>query len=261
MELGLAGRVALVTGGSSGIGRACALELASEGAAVCIVARDPGRLKQAASDIEALGRQVQAVSADLSTADGCRSAATAALEQFGRVDILINNAGAARQADVLALDTAIIDEALALKTYGYLRLAQLLIPGMRERGWGRIVNIAGGAGASPTPGNLPVSFANVTVLNMTRALSDAVSAQGILVNTICPGLTNTPRARRLSGPAGSRGGDVEAALAEMGRRLPAGRIAEPQEIAKVAVFLSSEACTYVHGNAIYMDGGSRRSTP
>ena len=261
MDLGLQQKTALVTGGSSGIGKACALELASEGARVCLVARDEGRLDAAASEVASQGAEVLAVSADLSTAEGCRSAFEAAVGRFGRVDILINNAGAARQADVLSLDPALIDEALALKTYGYLRLAQLVAPGMRERRWGRIVNIAGGAGTSPTAVNLPVSFANITVLNMTRALSDALSSDGVLVNTICPGLTNTPRARRLSGPAGQQGGDVEAALAEMGRRLPAGRIAEPEEIARMAVFLASEACTYAHGNAIYMDGGSRRSTP
>jgi 3-oxoacyl-[acyl-carrier protein] reductase/bacilysin biosynthesis oxidoreductase BacG len=261
MDLGLQQKTALVTGGSSGIGKACAMELAREGARVCIVARDQTNLDAAAADIAALGAGVIPVSADLSTPGGCRAAFDAAVRRFSRVDILINNAGAARQADVLTLDTALVDEALDLKTYGYLRLAQLVAPGMRERRWGRIVNIAGGAGASPTATNLPVSFANVTVLNMTRALSDALSADGVLVNTICPGLTNTPRARRLGGPAGQQGGDVETAMAEMGRRLPAGRIAEPEEIARMAVFLASEACTYAHGNAIYMDGGARRSTP
>jgi NAD(P)-dependent dehydrogenase (short-subunit alcohol dehydrogenase family) len=262
MDLGLQLKVALVTGGSSGIGRACALELAREGASVCVVARDEGRLQATVAELSSMGAEAIAVSADLATAEGCRKAFDACIEHFGRVDVLINNAGAARQADVLALDTALIDEALALKLYGYLRLAQLVAPGMRERRWGRIVNIAGGAGASPTAGNLPVSFANITVLNMTRGLSDAVSADGVLVNTICPGLTNTPRARRLGGPASGQGpSDVEAALAEMGKRLPAGRIAEPEEIARMACFLASEACTYAHGNAIYMDGGSRRSTP
>ncbi|HEY7270326.1 MAG TPA: SDR family NAD(P)-dependent oxidoreductase, partial [Dehalococcoidia bacterium] len=219
MDLGLQQKVALVTGGSSGIGRACAVELGREGANVCIVARDPARLTEAEDEIRETGADVLSVSADLSTEEGCHAAFQTCRERFGLVDILINNAGAARQANVLELDTALIDEALALKTYGYLRLAQLVAPGMRERRWGRIVNIAGGAGAAPTAGNLPVSFANVTVLNMTRALSDALSGDGVLVNTICPGLTNTPRARRLQGPAGQQGGDVEATLAEMGRRL------------------------------------------
>jgi NAD(P)-dependent dehydrogenase (short-subunit alcohol dehydrogenase family) len=263
MDLGLQQKVALVTGASSGIGRACAIELAREGANICLVARDPARLEAAAREVRALGCEAETVSCDLATGEACRRAFDAADARFHRVDILINCAGAARQADVLSLDTSLIDEALRLKTYGYLRLAQLVIPGMRERRWGRIVNIAGGAGTSPTPANLPVSFANITVLNLTRALSDAVSADGVLVNAICPGLTDTPRARRLGGPAGAQaaGGDIEAALAEMGRRLPAGRIAQPEEIARMACFLASEACTYAQGNAIYMDGGARRGIP
>jgi NAD(P)-dependent dehydrogenase (short-subunit alcohol dehydrogenase family) len=262
MDLGLTGKVALVTGGSSGIGRACAIELAREGASVCIVARDRARLEEAAAAIKESGASVAAVSADLSTADGCSEAFAGCVGAFGRVDILVNSAGAARQANVLSLDPPLITEALELKLYGYLRLSQLVIPGMRERGWGRIVNIAGGAGASPTANNLPVSFANVTVLNMTRALSDAVAADGILVNTICPGLTDTPRARSVQALRAEREGRaVEELLAESGKTLPAGRIARPEEIARMACFLASEACSYVHASSIYMDGGSRRSTP
>jgi 3-oxoacyl-[acyl-carrier protein] reductase len=178
MDLGLQQKVALVTGGSSGIGRACAIELAREGARVCIVARDEARLADAAAAVGQAGAEVQGVSADLSTLDGCRRAYETCRERLGPVDILINNAGAAQQAGVLELGTDLIDEALALKTYGYLRLAQLVAPEMQRRRWGRIVNIAGGAGTQPTAGNLPVSFANITVLNMTRALSDALSADG-----------------------------------------------------------------------------------
>ena len=133
---------------------------------------------------------------------------------------------------------------------------------MRANGWGRIVNIAGGAGASPTAGNMPTSIANAAVLNITRALSDAVAKDNILVNVICPGLTNTDRARTLArGQAERRGVDVEEVVAEMGRSLPAGRIAEPEEVARVAVFLASEAASYVHGSSVYMDGGARRGTP
>jgi NAD(P)-dependent dehydrogenase (short-subunit alcohol dehydrogenase family) len=133
---------------------------------------------------------------------------------------------------------------------------------MRRSGWGRIVNIAGAAGTSPERGNLPVSLANIAVLNMTRALSDAVAGDGILVNTICPGLTNTERARRLHATrAAEEGRDVDELIAEAGRGLPAGRIAEPEEIAEVAVFLASGACSYVFGSSVYMDGGSRRGTP
>ena len=124
---------------------------------------------------------------------------------------------------MLGLPVETIEEALALKSYGYLRMAQLVIPFMRRTGWGRIVNVAGAAGTSPERGNLPVSLANIAVLNMTRALSDAVAGDGILVNTICPGLTNTTRARRLHATrAAEEGRDVDELIAEAGRGLPAG---------------------------------------
>ena len=262
MELGLRGKRAIVTGGSRGIGRACAIELAREGANVVVVARDEALLDAVADEVRAFGVQAEGVSVDLSTAAGCESAVKACVQAFGGVDVLINNAGAATMQPVLDLPIEAIDHALRLKTYGYLRMAQLCVPYMQKTGWGRIVNVAGGAGTSPSAANLPTSLANIGVLNITRALSDAVSKDGILVNTICPGMTNTDRARTLArSQAERRGVDVEVVVAEMGKAVPAGRIAEAVEVARVAVFLASEACTYVHGSSIYMDGGGRRATP
>ncbi len=262
MDLGLSGRVAMVTGGSRGIGRACAHELAREGASVAVVARDGARLAEVANELEAFGVNALPVAADLATAEGCAAAVEEAVEQLGPVDVLINNAGAAGMAPILDLPTDVIDSAIGLKLYGYLRLAQLVAPGMQERGWGRIVNIAGGAGSSPTEGNFPTGLANIGVLNMTRALSDAVASDGVLVNTICPGMTDTDRGRELLGAqAERRGVSIEQQLADTGARLPAGRIAEAEEIARVATFFASDACSYVHSSSIYMDGGARRSTP
>ena len=184
------------------------------------------------------------------------------VEEFGGVDILVNCAGSAKGGDILDLDTDLIDDAVGLKSYGYLRMSQLVIPHMRQNGWGRIVHIAGGAGTSPERGNIPVSLANVAILNMTRSLSDAVSGDGILVNAICPGLTNTQRARDLQqAKAEKEGRDVEEILQEIGSRLPSGRLAEPEEVARVVAFVASEACSYLFAGCIYMDGGGRRSTP
>ena len=262
MDLGLRGRRAIVTGASRGIGRACALELAREGADVCLVARDRALLDAVALEAAAHAVKVTAVSADLATEAGCTAAATEAVRALGGIDILINCAGAARMGGVLDLPVEVVDEALRLKLYGYLRMAQLAAPHMRAAGWGRIVNIAGGAGTSPTAGNMPTSLANIGVLNVTRALSDALAPHGVLVNTICPGITNTDRARDLArGRAAREGRDIEEVVAENGRAVPAGRIAEPEEVARVAAFLASEACSYVFASAIYMDGGARRSTP
>jgi NAD(P)-dependent dehydrogenase (short-subunit alcohol dehydrogenase family) len=262
MDLGLRGKVALVSGGSRGIGLATAIELAREGADVCVVARDRARLSEAVTRLTSMGVRAAAVVADLSNEGGCAAAVAGCEEALGGVDILINCAGAARQLPVLDLPVPLIEEALDLKLFGYLRLSQLVAPGMRARGWGRIVNIAGGAGTSPTAGNLPTSLANIGVLNLTRALSDALSGDGVLVNVICPGVTDTDRARDLQAAAASaRGIDVETAIREAGARLPAGRIAHPEEIARVATFLASEACSYVFASAVYMDGGARRATP
>ena len=184
------------------------------------------------------------------------------VDRFGGVDILVNNVGAAQNADILELSPKLIDEALSLKSYSYLRMSQLVIPYMRENQWGRIINVAGSAGTSPTRSNIPTGTANITILNITRALSDAVAGDGILVNTVCPGLTNTGRARTQQGARAEREGrDIEALLQELGQELPAGRIAEPEEVANVVTFLASEACSYMFGSALYMDGGKRRATP
>jgi NAD(P)-dependent dehydrogenase (short-subunit alcohol dehydrogenase family) len=238
------------------------LELAREGAKVCVTARDERVLESVVKELNKAGGEGIFVSADLTSIDGCKRVVNAAAEKFGAVDILINTAGAARGVDVLDLDTELLSEALGLKAYGYLRMAQLVIPHMKKNGWGRIVNIAGGAGASPARGNMPTSFANITVLNTTRALSDAVSGEGILVNAICPGTTNTQRTRdRLQARADMEGKSIDDLLKEEGRKAPAGRVAEPDEIARVACFLCSEANSYMFGSSIYLDGGSRRGTP
>jgi len=262
MELGLEGKRAVVTGSNRGIGRCCALALAREGVRVCVAARTRELLDRTVEEIHAAGGEGYAVATDLGTPEGCAQVVNETVARFGGVDILVNNVGAARGCDILELPTERIDEALGLKTYSYLRMAQLVIPYMRENQWGRIVNIAGGAGSSPDRKNIPVSLANVAILNMTRSLSDAVSGDGILVNAICPGLTNTERARSIQqAQADAEDRDVEVLIKEIGGKLPAGRIAEPEEIAHVVAFLTSEPCSYMFGSSIYMDGGARRSTP
>ena len=184
-----------------------------EGARVCITARSQEHLDAVIDEINSASGDGHAVAVDLTILESCQKVVSETVARFGGVDILVNCAGAARGGDILDLPTKLIDDALSLKSYSYLRLSQLVIPHMRQNGWGRIINIAGGAGTSPSSGNIPVSLANIAILNMTRALSDAVSKDGILVNTICPGLTNTQRARDVQqASADEAGKDVEELL-------------------------------------------------
>jgi NAD(P)-dependent dehydrogenase (short-subunit alcohol dehydrogenase family) len=137
---------------------------------------------------------------------------------------------------------------------------------MQKQRWGRIVHIAGAAGTRPSTHNLAASFANITVLNLATALQDAGVEYGILVNTICPGATNTPRTRHHRVAAAERAGrpapsesEIDEMILKQGAALPAGRMCEPEEVAKVTAFLASEACSYVQSSVIYMDGDARRS--
>jgi NAD(P)-dependent dehydrogenase (short-subunit alcohol dehydrogenase family) len=262
MDFGLKGKRVIVTGASKGIGKACAFALAGEGARVCATARSDGLLTQVVKDIEDAGGTGMWVSADLKLLEGCNKVVDGCVEKWGGVDVLINVAGAAKTGDILDLDVDLISDGLAVKSFGYLRMSQLVIPYMQKQSWGRIVNVGGGAGASPNRTNIPTSIANIAVQNTTRALSDAVSGDGILVNVICPGVTNTERARNFhQARAEKEGRSVEDVINEVGSKLPAGRIAESDEVAKVACFFSSEACSYVFASSIYMDGGTRRATP
>tara|TARA_Y100001970_G_C14257595_1_gene876692 strand:+ start:10969 stop:11757 length:789 start_codon:yes stop_codon:yes gene_type:complete len=262
MDLNINNKVAIITGGSRGIGLACAIELAKEGAKIVIAAQSEKNLKNAINLIKKHTGDCIYVSANLSNKDGCEKVVKEAIKKFNTIDILINNVGAANEENVLTLTRETIEGAANLKTYSYLTMSQLVIPYMQKNQWGRIVNIAGGAGTSPNAYNLPLSFANAAVLNMTRALSNQVSRDNILVNVICPGATNTDRARELiRGRMNAENDNIEEAIQQLGNSLPARRIAEPEEIAKMATFLSSNACTYVFGSSIYMDGGSRKASP
>ncbi|MEE9256443.1 MAG: SDR family oxidoreductase, partial [bacterium] len=153
MDLGLKGKRAIVTGASRGIGREVALELAREGARVCATARDEGLLEKAVNDINAAGGEGMSVSADLTELSECEKVVNAAAEKFGGVDILVNCAGAAKGGDILDIDVDFFSDALSLKTFGYFRMAKLCVAHMKKGGWGRIINVAGGAGAVPARGN------------------------------------------------------------------------------------------------------------
>jgi 3-oxoacyl-[acyl-carrier protein] reductase len=262
MDLGLKDKRVIVTGASKGIGNACALALAAEGAKVCVTARTEELLARTVEKIDAAGAEGIYVSTDLTSLEGCESVVDACVAKWGGVDVLVNVAGGAAASDILDIPAELIEESMSLKGFSFLRMAQLVIPHMKKNQWGRIVNIGGGAGTSPSRSNMPTSIPNAMVLNVTRALSDAVSADGILVNVINPGKTNSERTRETCQKrADKEGVSMEEVIESLGSVLPAGRIAEPEEVARVVCFFSSEACSYVFGSSLYMDGGVRRATP
>ena len=259
MELGLNGRVALVTGGSKGIGRACAAGLAAEGCRLVLCARGAEALERAAGELGAKGAEVLAVAADLAATDAAGRVVDAAVARFGRLDILVNNAGAIRGGSFLGTPAADWAEDWALKLLGYVRMAQAALPHMRARRWGRIVNIIGAAARNPTPDYMAGGIANAGLINWTRALADLAASDQILVTAVSPGATATERWDRLVVQRAEAQGKAPAELRrELERAQPLGRIGRPEDVADLVVFLASERAGFITGAAITVDGGASR---
>ena len=259
MELGISGRVALVTGGSKGIGRAVAAGLASEGCRVAIAARGADALRHAAESLEAKGAEVLTVAADLAEPDAPRRVVEAVVARFGRLEILVNNAGAIRGGDFLATPAEAWADDWRLKILGYVRMAQAVIPIMRTGRWGRIVNVIGAAARNPATTYMAGGIANAGLINFTRALADLGAPDGILVNAVSPGATATERWDRLvAQQAQAQGQSVEALRAEVAAQQPLGRLGRPEDVADVVLFLASERAGFVTGASITVDGGASR---
>jgi 3-oxoacyl-[acyl-carrier protein] reductase len=259
VELGLAGRVALVTGGSKGIGRACAAGLAAEGCRVALVARGEEGLREAAEALGAKGAEVYTVAADLADPDAPRQVVEAVARRFGRLEILVNSAGAIRGSDFLSTPISEWADDWRLKVQGYVRMAQAALPVMRAGHWGRIVNIIGAAARNPATTYMAGGIANAGLVNFTRALADLAAPDGILVNAVSPGATATERWERLLvQQAAAQGRPVDALRAEVVRRQPLGRIGRPEDVADLVVFLASERASFITGASITVDGGASR---
>jgi len=261
MDLGIAGRVAIVTGGSRGIGRAVAERLCREGAHVVVCARNQASLAEAQRAIGVAGTgRVLTVEADLTDPAASGRVVDAAVAAWGRIDILVNNAGAARGLPFDALTHERWLENLQLKLFGYLRMARLVLPHLRTNGWGRIVNIAGVAGLQPSALAMPVGLNNAGILNVMKALSDAEAANNILVTTVCPGPILTERQTTLlQDAARAKGITVEAAQREATAAIPLRRMGRPEEVADAVAFLASERASYITGSLVIVDGGLHRS--
>lgn len=264
MELGLAGKTAIITGGSAGIGLACAKALYDEGVSVVITARDADRLEAAVSAIKARRNNspvqpptIVAVQGDMSLAADVQKVVDTALSRLGKIDILINNAGSARAGAFLSLSDEAFMDAWNLKLLGYIRMVRAVAPHMIERKDGRIVNIIGAAGRTPGAAFLAGSTANAGLLNFTRGISKELAQHNVRINAISPGSTATQRAERLAEQnAAARGISIEEYKAENVRNIPLGKLVDPDEIAAMALLLVSDRSASITGIEILIDGGT-----
>ncbi|MBI2131526.1 MAG: SDR family oxidoreductase [Candidatus Tectomicrobia bacterium] len=258
MDLGIRGRAALVTGGSRGIGRMTALRLLEEGARVAICARGKEGLEEARGDLaRRTGGEVLAVQADTSREADIARLVQAAADRFGGVDILVNNAGTMSSGRFGALADAALQAQLDTKLFGFLRLIRQVVPHMRAKGWGRIVNIIGGAGKEPDPYMFGSGMTNSALLNLTKSLSTELGEEGILVNAVCPGWVDTALWRK---NAGGLAAELGAKTEEEARRLAArknalNRFGRPEELADAIAFLCSGRASYITGVSLNLDGG------
>ncbi len=253
MDLQLKNRVAIVTGGSQGIGRASALRLAQEGASVVIAARGRELLDQVALEIRAAGGSVAAVQADVSRAEDCARLVAEAVGAFGRLDILVNNAGTSATGEFESVTDDIWQADFELKLFAAIRLARLAIPHLKQQGGGRIVNITNTGAKQPRAKSMPTTVTRAAGLAFTKALSKEFAPHQILVNTICIGLVRAGQHERKAAKAGVA---LEQYYAKLAKDIPLGRVGRAEEVADAIAFLASEAASYITGTSINLDGGA-----
>ncbi len=257
MDLGLRGKVALVCAASKGLGRAVARELAAEGAKVAICARNAGALGTARQAIAAeTGAEVLAVAADVARVEDIERVVGATLASFGRVDVLVNNNGGPPPGRFEAFDAAAWQAAARLTLFSALEFTRRLLPGMKERRWGRVLNITSIAVKQPIDNLMLSNSLRAAVTGWARTLANEVAADGITVNNLMPGYTRTERVEELAELAVEKEGITIAEYYErLGREIPVGRIGEPREFAALAAFLASDRAGYITGQSIAVDGG------
>lgn len=257
MDLELSGKVAVVTGGSLGIGKAIARELALEGARVVICARRPDLLQGAAADIEQeTGARVLAVPTDTTQPDQVANLFDAAMSHYGRVDILVNNAavvGGLLQGPLEEGTEELLTEDLDTKVVGYFRTSQAAAPLMKKQGWGRIINIGGMSGRYS---GVISGVRNAAVAHLTKTLSGQLGPHGITVNTIHPGTVRTERTEEMYEEEAAAHGTSKEEVAQRAAEVQSiGRIVESAEIAHLACFLASPKAAAITGEVIAVDGG------
>ena len=257
MQLGLDGRVTLITGGSKGIGFACAQLFAAEGAKVVIVSRTPEHLQSAVTALAADGRSVAMYAADLRDADEAQRIVAAVESDVGPIDILVNSAGAAKRYAPETLTPQAWHDTMDAKYFTTIHVLDPVLKRMAARGRGTVVNIVGQGGKVAGIHHIPGGAANSAIMLATAGLAHAYAKQGIRINAINPGATMTGRVREvLELEARQQEITEDEALARAQARIPLGRFARPEDIAQMAAFLASDCASYVTGAIIPMDGGS-----
>src|SRR5437667_4548686 len=254
LELGLAGKVAIVTGGSEGLGRATAERFAHSGSKVAMCARRKDVLERAADAIRrATGADLLAQTCDVTRPDQVEAFVSAAVARWGGVDILVNNAGTSAAAGFADVDDGQWQADFDLKVMAAIRLCRLVIPHMKRRGGGSIVNVTTVGGKAPAARALPTSVTRAAGINLTKSLAHEYAADQIRVNTICLGVVKSAQWTRRF-----KGGDLDAFYADMAksRRVPLGRLGEAEEFADLVAFLASDRARFITGASINFDGGA-----
>jgi len=256
MNLGLKDRVALVSAGSKGLGRAIALELAAEGARVAICARGQEALDATVADITAAGGQAVGLVADVSKAEELARLVESVRSSLGPIDILVTNSGGPRSGTFDTLSTDDWEQAGQLLLTSAVGLVRAVLPDMRARRWGRILTVTSIAVKQPVDGLMLSNSLRAAVTAFARTLANEVGPDGITVNNLMPGYTRTDRVVDLATQMAAAGGTTPEAIA--GRweaQIPMGRLGEPREFAALAAFLASERASYITGQSIAVDGG------
>jgi 3-oxoacyl-[acyl-carrier protein] reductase len=261
MDLGLRGKVALVTAASKGLGRATAHELAREGASVIICARGKEALDAARDEIaNATQADVVAVAGDVASPADVGRIVSAGIERLGHIDILVTNAGGPPSGKFDSLTPEMWQSAVDLTLMSVINLTSAVLPGMKDRNWGRIINITSIAVKQPVDGLMLSNSLRSAVTGFARTLANEVAHLGITVNNILPGYTRTERVEQLSDAAAKREGITrEAARGRWESDIPMRRLGEPAEFGALAAFLASERASYITAQSIAVDGGWIRS--
>jgi NAD(P)-dependent dehydrogenase (short-subunit alcohol dehydrogenase family) len=256
MLIDLAGHAALITGASEGLGRAMAERFALSGADVAMLARRPGPLEEAAEAIRAAGARgrVLALPCDVTDPAAREAAVGQAQAASGTIDILVNNAGSSQRGPVETLTQAGILADYDLKVMAAVALIQALLPGMKSKRWGRIINVLAATGKAPEAASIPTAMNRAAGMALTKALSKELAPDNILVNALCVGKIKSGQWERRFAREGT-GNSYEAFLQPTAATIPLGRMGEPEEFANVACFLASDLASYVTGCAINVDGG------